>query len=197
MFVRMLAGPVVVAALIAATAAAQEKVEFFDVPDGAHPHDVSPAPDGKVWYTAQRQGALGILDPTTGAVEQVPLGEGSAPHGVITGPDGKAWITDGGQNAIVSFDPKTREVAVHPLPEDTGYSNLNTAAFAPDGTLWFTGQNGIYGRLDPDSGDMRVFDAPRGGAPMASRRPRTAPSTTPRSPAATSAASIPRPAKRR
>jgi virginiamycin B lyase len=74
MFARMLAGSVVVAALIAATAAAQEKVEFFDVPAGAHPHDVSPAPDGKVWYTAQRQGALGILDPATGAVEQVPLG---------------------------------------------------------------------------------------------------------------------------
>jgi virginiamycin B lyase len=153
------------AALLAPTAAAQEKVEFFDVPAGAHPHDVSPAPDGKVWYTAQAQGALGILDPTTGAVEQVPLGEGSAPHGVITGPDGKAWITDSGQNAIVSVDPGTREVAVYPLPEATGYSNLNTAAFAPDGTLWFTGQNGIYGRLDPDSGDMRVFDAPKGRGP--------------------------------
>ncbi|MGH6899361.1 MAG: virginiamycin B lyase family protein, partial [Geminicoccaceae bacterium] len=134
-------------------------------PDGAHPHDVSPAPDGKVWYTAQRQGALGILDPATGAVEQVPLGDGSAPHGVITGPDGKAWITDGGQNAIVSFDPDTREVAVHPLPEAIGYANLNTAAFAPDGILWFTGQNGIYGRLDPQSGEMRVFDAPKGRGP--------------------------------
>ena len=54
MLARMLAGPLV-AALVAAAAAAQEKVEFFDVPDGAHPHDVSPAPDGKVWYTAQRQ----------------------------------------------------------------------------------------------------------------------------------------------
>jgi virginiamycin B lyase len=128
----LLAGPLV-AGLLAATAAAaaaQENVEFFDLPAGAGPHDVSPAPDGKVWYTAQRQGALGILDPATGEVEQVPLGEGSAPHGVITGPDGKAWITDGGQNAIVSFDTDTREVAVHPLPEDTGYSNLNTAALS-------------------------------------------------------------------
>jgi virginiamycin B lyase len=159
-----LAGALLAAAL-AAGAQAQEKVEFFDVPDGARPHDVAPAPDGKVWYTAQRQGALGILDPTTGEVEQVPLGDGSAPHGVIAGPDGKAWITDGGQNAIVSFDPATQKVAVHPLPEDAGYANLNTAAFAGDGALWFTGQNGIYGRLDPASGEMRVFDAPRGRGP--------------------------------
>ena len=153
------------AVAFAAAAQAQEKVEFFDVPDGARPHDVSPAPDGKVWYTAQRQGALGILDPTTGEVEQVPLGEGSAPHGVITGSDGKAWITDGGQNAIVSFDPASRQVAVYPLPEETGYANLNTAAFDGNGTLWFTGQNGIYGRLDPETGAMKVYDAPEGRGP--------------------------------
>jgi virginiamycin B lyase len=118
-----------------------------------------------VWYTAQHQGALGILDPATGEVEHVPLGKGSAPHGVITGPDGKAWITDGGQNAIVSFEPDTRKVTVYPLPEAAGYTNLNTAAFAGDGTLWFTGQSGIYGRLDPESGAMRVFAAPKGRGP--------------------------------
>jgi virginiamycin B lyase len=161
---RTLAGSLV-ALTLAATAQAQEKVEFFQVPDGARPHDVSPAPDGKVWYTAQRQGALGILDPTTGEVEQVALGEGSAPHGVITGPDGLAWITDGGQNAIVSFDPASRKVTVFPLPEDTGYTNLNTAAFDGDGRLWFTGQNGIYGSLDLASGAMQVFDAPEGRGP--------------------------------
>ena len=38
---------------------------------------------------------------------------------------------------------------------------MNTATFDHDGTLWFTGQNGIYGRLDPGTGVMDVFDAPR------------------------------------
>jgi sugar lactone lactonase YvrE len=33
------------------------------------------------------------------------------------------------------------------------------------GVLWFTGQNGIYGRLDPKTGAMAVFDAPRGTGP--------------------------------
>jgi virginiamycin B lyase len=160
-----LAGPLVAAAFAAAPALAEDRVQVFDLPEGARPHDVAPAPDGKVWYTAQRQGALGILDPATGAVEQVPLGEGSAPHGVIAGPDGAAWITDSGQNAIVSFDPGSREVSVHPLPADTGYTNLNTAAFDADGILWFTGQNGIYGRLDPASGEIQVFDAPKGRGP--------------------------------
>ncbi len=136
--------------------------QVYPVTPGSGPHDVAPAPDGKVWYTAQRQGALGILDPATGAVRQVPLGPDSAPHGVIQGPDAAAWITDGGQNAIVRYDPRTDQVKVWKLPEETGYVNLNTATFDGAGLYWFTGQNGFYGRLDPKTGDMKVWKAPRG-----------------------------------
>ena len=39
---------------------------YFPLPSGAGPHDVAPAPDGAIWYTAQRAGALGRLDPATG-----------------------------------------------------------------------------------------------------------------------------------
>ena len=91
--------------VLATAAAAEPTTQVFPVPEGAGPHDVAPAPDGTVWYTAQGQGALGILDPKTGATRQVPLGDSSAPHGVIAGPDGAAWITDGGLNAIVRYDP--------------------------------------------------------------------------------------------
>lgn len=142
-------------------------VQTYSVPDGARPHDVAadPAPNGPVWYTAQRQGALGRLDPVTGEVEQIALGEDSAPHGVIVGPDGAPWITDSGLNAIVRVDPKTHEVTRYPLPEARGYVNLNTAAFDGRGVLWFTGQNGVYGRLDPETGEVRVWDAPHGRGP--------------------------------
>jgi virginiamycin B lyase len=51
------------------------------------------------------------------------------------------------------------------LPANRPRANLNTAAFDGRGWLWFTGQNGIYGRLDPASGRMEVFDAPRGAGP--------------------------------
>jgi virginiamycin B lyase len=147
-----------------APALAQE-VAYYPVPEGARPHDVAPAPDGTVWYTAQRQGALGRLDPATGKVEQIPLGAESAPHGVIVGPDGAAWVTDGGQNAIVRVDPATKAVKVWPLPEETGYTNLNTAAFDGNGTLWFTGQNGWYGSLNPRTGTLRAFEDPDGRGP--------------------------------
>jgi len=149
------------------TAAANEpaSIQEYPVPAGSHAHDVAPAPDGTVWYTAQASGELGRLDPTTGETHHIPLGSGSMPHGVIIGPDSAPWITDGGLNAIVRVDPQTEAVQVFPLPASRGYANLNTAAFDQAGILWFTGQGGIYGRLDPATGKIQVFDAPRGRGP--------------------------------
>ena len=140
-------------------------VREFGVVAGSHPHDVAPAPDGGVWYTGQLDGTLGHLDPSTGKVRTIKLGAGSAPHGVITAPDGSAWITDGGLNAIVRVDAGTDAVTVFPLPATRRGANLNTAAFDRDGTLWFTGQTGVYGRLEPATGDMAVFDDPDGRGP--------------------------------
>lgn len=141
------------------------QVQTFAVPAGSRPHDVAPAADGGVWYTAQGSGELGRLDPVTGATKHVRLGSGSAPHGVIVGPDGAPWVTDGGLNAVVRVDPRTDEVTRYALPAGTPNINFNTAAFGRDGTLWFTGQAGWYGRVDPKSGKVEVFRSPRGAGP--------------------------------
>ncbi|MGE3395332.1 MAG: lyase [Sphingomonas sp.] len=142
-----------------------DNVRVFEVPQGSRPHDVAPGPDGLIWYTGQRRGTLGILNPANGQVREVPLGEGSAPHGVIMGPDGAAWITDGGLNAIVRVDPGNDAVRVWPLPAEFPDSNLNTAVFDRDGVIWFTGQTGVYGRLDPRTNEMRVWRDPEGRGP--------------------------------
>jgi len=140
-------------------------VRSYPVPAGSRPHDVAPAADGGVWYTAQRTGELGWLDPVTGVTRHIDLGPGSAPHGVIVGPDGAPWITDSGLNAIVRVDPATDRVEVYPLPAEVGYANLNTAVFGREGTLWFTGQSGFYGRLVVSTGELQVFSAPGGRGP--------------------------------
>lgn len=139
--------------------------ESFPVPSGSGPHDVAPALDGGVWYTAQNTGELGWLDPATGETRHTDLGAGSSPHGVIVDTEGTAWVTDSGLNAMVAVDPSDLEVTVYPLPENRPGSNLNTAAIDGEGTIWFTGQSGVYGRLDPDTGEMAVFDAPEGRGP--------------------------------
>src|SRR6202045_5369588 len=67
---------------------ARKAIQTFAVLAGAGPHDVYPAPDGTVWFTAQSAGKLGRLDPRTGKSDLIALGPGAAPHGVIVGPDG-------------------------------------------------------------------------------------------------------------
>ena len=164
---RTLAAVIVTAVAYAAlpAAAAEIVIESFPLPPGQRPHDVAPAADGRVWYTGQYAGVLGLLDPKTGEVLSVPLGRGSRPHGVIVGPDGAAWVTDGGQNAIVRVDGTTMAVDVFPLPDSAPNANLNTAAIDGYGRVWFTGQSGFYGRLDPATGEMEVWRAPRGRGP--------------------------------
>lgn len=139
-------------------------IEAYPVPSGSRPHDVAPAADGGIWYTAQGSGELGWLDPETGETRHIDLGDGSRPHGVIVAGDGTPWITDGGLNSIVSVDPDTEEVTLYPLPDTSANANLNTAVFDSDGTLWFTGQSGVYGSLDR-SGEMIVYEAPEGRGP--------------------------------
>ncbi len=150
-----------------ATPVPVEELELiaYPIPKGSRPHDVAPAADGGVWYTAQGSGELGWLNPETGATRHIALGAGSRPHGVIVDVDGAAWVTDSGLNAIVRVDPASDEIITYPLPPDRPDANLNTAAFDAHGRLWFTGQNGIYGVLDPNSGVMEVFDSPRGTGP--------------------------------
>jgi virginiamycin B lyase len=162
---RALLAFVVALPLMSAGVQADVRIQAYALPPGGHPHDVAVGADGLVWYTAQRSGQLGRLDPATGQVDLIPLGPGAAPHGVIIGPDGAPWVTDGGTNAIVRVDPKSREVKRWPLPEARAYANLNTATFDNRGRIWFTGQTGVYGRLDPKTGEMRVWDAPRGRGP--------------------------------
>jgi len=149
-------------------AGAQEgpfRVKYYPVAAGSGPHDVTPAPDGTIWFTGQRIGKLGRLEPRDGSFKLVDLGKGAAPHGVVIGPDGAPWVTEGGQNAIARVDPGDHQVRLFRLPEKNAYANLNTAVFDNSGIYWFTGNSGIYGRLDPKSGDMTVFRAPRGAGP--------------------------------
>lgn len=157
----------VLLALLAGAVQAQVSVQEYPLPPRITAHDVwaDPAPGGPVWFSGQSSGNAGRLDPKTGKVDLIPLGSGSSPHGVILDRDGSAWFTDGGQNAIVRVDAKTLAVKKWPLPKDTGYANLNTAIFDNAGIHWFTGQSGYYGRLDPKSGELKVYDAPKGRGP--------------------------------
>ena len=120
---------ILVMSVVGATTNAKMAMHTFPVLAGAGAHDVYPAPDGTIWFTAQSTGKLGRLDPRTGKSDLIALGPDAAPHGVIVGPEGAAWVTEGGQNAIARVDPATRAVKLFPLPKERRNANLNTATF--------------------------------------------------------------------
>ena len=158
-----------IAAVLAATlgfaagALANDRVSYFPVTPGAGPHDVAVGPDGTVWYSGQRNGTLGMVDPSTGKVTSIPIGAGSSPHGVIVGPDGSPWLTDGGLNANVRYDLKTKKFDYYALPPKMPHANLNTGVFDQDGIYWFTGQNGVHGYVNPKTGKHETWKSPRRG----------------------------------
>lgn len=141
------------------------RVRYYPVAAGMRSRDVTAAPDGAIWFCGQQNGMMGRLDPRDGSYKLVSLGNGAAPHGVVLGPDNALWITEGGQNAIARLDLKDHKVRLFKLPESVGYANLNTGVFDKRGIYWFTGQSGIYGRFDPKTEEMTIFEAPRGRGP--------------------------------
>ena len=153
------------------SSAGEPSIREYHVPAGSHPHDVAPAPDGSVWYTAQNAGALGRLDPATGATRHISLGPGSSPHGVIVGPDGAPWVTDSGRNAIIRVDPSTERISVHPLPKGRewrlpGVSPQAYAVYVDEtDRVWVSdfGANALV-RFDPETESFRAFPLPSRGA---------------------------------
>ncbi len=77
------------AALASTTRDAQFTLREYRVPAGTHPHDVAPAIDGGVWYTAQHTGQLGWLDPENGRSRLIRIGAGSARTASSSVPTGR------------------------------------------------------------------------------------------------------------
>ncbi|NWL75785.1 lyase [Pseudomonas taiwanensis] len=152
------------AALFCATATAAE-VTYYPVPTGTGPRDVAPATDGRVWFTAQRLGSVGLLDPLTGETQLITLGVGSSPRALVVDQDGAAWITDAGLDALVRVDPLDRSVRTFPLKGSTTGIGLEGLAMDRNGNLWFTGQKGFFGRFRPASDSLQIWPAPGGPGP--------------------------------
>ncbi len=165
--VRMLASALLSIISIAAIAQPAPVPTYFPVVRGAHPHDVAASrePGGPVYYTAQATGKLGILDPATGKVEEVALGRQLRAARRHRRPRRRAvdhrWRPER-DRARRSEDARGQAVgaSVVGVERQPQHADVRSA-----GRVWFTGQSGYYGRVDPASGDVKVWRAPRGRGP--------------------------------
>ena len=164
---------------------------------GARPHDVAPAPMAASG-TRRRARRARLARPAHGEGHVRPARQrlGAARR------DRRARTARLDHRRRVERDrprrPHDPAVAALPAARRPAQRQPQHGRLRQRGILWFTGQTGVYGRLDPATRrDARSSTRRAGAARTASPSRRTGESTTPRSPAATSPGSTSRPARRR
>src|SRR5215216_1466513 len=129
----------------------------------AYPHDPAVAPDGSVWYTAQRANTVGRFDPVTSQFKEFDLPTpNSGPHGLQPDANGNIWYTGNGAGLIGMVDAKTGKITEYKMPNPKA-KDPHTIAFLSDGRLIFTVQAGNFvGTLDPKvpGGNIKLVEAP-------------------------------------
>jgi virginiamycin B lyase len=159
---------VVTAGLVHARAAITDnvdvKIDEWTTPSKpAYPHDPAVAPDGSIWYTAQRASTIGRFDPATQQFKEFPLPTpSSGPHGLQADKDGNIWYTGNAAGLIGKVDPKTGQVTEYKMPNPKA-RDPHTIAILRDGRIFFTVQAGNFiGTLDPKSpnGNIRLVESP-------------------------------------
>jgi virginiamycin B lyase len=137
--------------------------------DGAPvPHQIAVNPStGDMYFAAANLGALGHVKSGQRAVDFIALGTGVKPRGIAIGRDGRVFVLDHSQDAIIVYDPRTGDIRRIMMPSAAVHLELQMSAFDSAGRLWFTGYSGWYGRLDPDSGKIKLYRATGGRGPFA------------------------------
>jgi streptogramin lyase len=129
------------------------RTEAWDIhvlPDGLYPHTLRFDARGRFWYTLAISNHVGMYDPATGAQRTVRL-------------PARTW----GQALVVRATPLFLWLGrmVELDPERAGDAPALPIAYgvdvAPDGGVWFSQLNERrIGRLDPETGALRMVDTP-------------------------------------
>ena len=99
--------------------------------------DITPGPDGNMWFTENTADKIGVVTPT-GVITEYAGPSGGSPASIVAGPDGALWFTTTGNlGRITTSGSVTEYAATHPYSIVAG----------PDGALWYTELTGKIGRL--------------------------------------------------
>lgn len=137
--------PVLITSWTTPPTTTQPTVSFYLAPDICCPRDITPGPDGAMWFTNYATGPNEIGRVTTnGAVTSYNSPATDRPTGITVGPDGALWFTDdGGGYGVSSIGRITTSGAVSTFTDSRIVAPQGITT-GPDGALWFT-QRGMYG----------------------------------------------------
>jgi virginiamycin B lyase len=126
-----------------------------------NPYGIALDPAGHVWFCQLGGDRLGRLDPKTGAITEMALESGSRPRRMAAAPDGSLWVTLYGHGKLIRVDPVARTVVKeYALPAGRG-GGPYAVTVDGGGIVWVNEiQTDTVVRLDPSSGELRVFALP-------------------------------------
>jgi streptogramin lyase len=132
------------------------------------PTDIAAGPDGNLWFTQSIGDEIGMINPTTHVVTEIPLPNsvgfmGADLVSITAGPDGNMWFSDYDGNTIGMINPKTDAISVFPVP--TPNAGLEDITTGPDGNLWFTEKAANQvGMINPTTDAITEFPVPTANA---------------------------------
>ena len=103
----------------------------YSLPTGFRPGDITPGPDGRLWFSEPEASRIGAIT-TAGSVTEFTLPVGSDPSGIVAAA-GALWFAEFGVNKIGRIT--TAGVVTEFGPVGAGPSGITTGS---DGALWFT-----------------------------------------------------------
>jgi streptogramin lyase len=139
----------------------------------SRPLEITPGPDGNVWFTDSDGNAIGRITPE-GQITEFSDGMSTwtttsspgpnGPFAIVAGPDGNLWFTEPARALIGRITPSG---AITEFSQGIGPgSNPMWITTGPDGNIWFTAAStaagrGRVARITPD-GQITGFEATGG-----------------------------------
>ncbi|MGH6768124.1 MAG: virginiamycin B lyase family protein [Xanthobacteraceae bacterium] len=140
------------------------EMKEYPLPANAMPHTVELDAQGRPWYTGNKNGTVGYIDPATGkaTVFKMPDPNAKDPHTLVFDKNGTAWFSLQNSNMIGRLNPKTGEIKLvtAPQPGSKPYGVKIDAAGHP-----WVACNGkpCLLRLDPNTMAITEFKLPLAG----------------------------------
>jgi len=138
-------------------------VTEYKMPDAKaeDPHTAIIDAQGMMWFTVQVGNFVGRLDTRSGKIDllKVPTAN-SHPYGIQLNSQGIPFFCEFFTNKLASIDPKTLAIHEYTLPD--GVRPRRIAIDSADRIYYSDYERGHLGRLDPRSGESKLWNSPGG-----------------------------------
>ena len=140
------------------------EMKEYKLPAGSHPHSVEIDNEGRVWYTGNGNGTIGMLIPGTEEfqVYEMPDPNARDPHTMIFDENNVAFFTVQNSNYVGRLDPATGDITLvqPPTPDSKPYG----IKIDSEGTVWIAcnGSNCLLS-LDRETMELTEHKLPQPG----------------------------------